>query len=47
MARQRQDIVYRPGGAAQASYERLYGLYRKLADGGGAVADVMRELRHL
>jgi L-ribulokinase len=44
MAPQRQDLVYRPAATAPAIYDRLYLLYRKLADG-GALADVMRELR--
>jgi L-ribulokinase len=45
MARQREDVVYRPDLRARREYNRLYPLYRKLADGGGAVASVMRELR--
>jgi L-ribulokinase len=45
MARQREDLMYRPDLDARREYERLYGLYRALADGGGAVARVMRELR--
>jgi len=45
MARQRQDVIYRPNGPAQARYERLYRLYRKLGVADGAVAEVMRELR--
>ena len=45
MARQRADLVYHPSDHARSSYERLYGLYRKLAASNGATADVMRELR--
>jgi L-ribulokinase len=45
MARQREDVVYRPDLWARREYNRLYLLYRRLADGGGAVASVMRELR--
>ena len=45
MARQREDVVYRPDLRARREYERLYGLYRRLGDGRGAVAAVMRELR--
>ncbi|MDB5321086.1 MAG: araB [Phycisphaerales bacterium] len=46
MARVREDLIYRPSGAARARYAELYGLYRELAaDGGGTVAAVMRRLR--
>jgi len=45
MARQREDAVYRPDLRARREYNRLYPLYRKLAEGDGAVASVMRELR--
>jgi L-ribulokinase len=45
MARQREDVVYRPDLRARREYERLYGLYRQLAEGQGALAGVMRELR--
>jgi L-ribulokinase len=45
MARQREDLVYRPDLKAKREYERLYGLYRKLADAQGIVAEVMRELK--
>jgi L-ribulokinase len=45
MARQREDVVYRPDLAAKREYERLYGLYRKLTDPTGPLAKVMRELR--
>jgi L-ribulokinase len=47
MARQRQDIVYRPTVLARATYDRLYRSYRELAAGDGAVAAVMRELRNV
>jgi L-ribulokinase len=47
MARQREDIKYRPDLAARKEYEKLYRLYRSLADGNGTVAAVMRQLREL
>ena len=45
MARQRSDLVYRPDPDAHAAYERIYSLYRSVADGNGALATAMRELR--
>jgi L-ribulokinase len=45
MAHQREDLVYRPDLVARKEYERLYGLYRRLGDPRGMVAEVMRELR--
>jgi L-ribulokinase len=45
MARQREDVKYRPDLVARRQYERLYLLYRSLADGTGTVASVMRQLR--
>jgi ribulose kinase len=46
MARVREDLIYRPSGAARVRYSELYGLYRELAaGGGGTVAAVMRRLR--
>ena len=45
MARQREDVVYRPDLRARRAYDGLYPLYRKLAEGSGPVAAVMRELR--
>ena len=47
MARQREDVVYRPGLRARREYDRVYKLYRTLAERDGAVARVMRELRAL
>jgi L-ribulokinase len=47
MARQREDVTYRPDLRARREYDRIYALYRKIADGSGAVANVMRELRAL
>jgi L-ribulokinase len=47
MARQREDLVYRPDLRARKAYARVYALYRKLATGDGVVANVMRELREL
>ena len=45
IARQREDLVYRPSLTNRRLYERIYPLYRTLADGNGAVASVMRSLR--
>ncbi len=45
MARQREDLVYRPDLSARKRYAELYPLYRKLAQPDGALADVMRQLR--
>jgi L-ribulokinase len=45
MARQRDDVIYRPDPGANKHYETLYPLYRSLTDGGGSVAQVMRQLR--
>lgn len=44
MARQREDLVYRPTKQGKKRYGELYPLYRKLAEPNGAVADVMRRL---
>ena len=45
MARQREDLVYRPDLCARRAYEQLYPLYRALAQSDGPVAQVMRRLR--
>jgi len=45
MARQREDLVYRPDLVARKSYAALYPIYRSLADGNGAVARAMRAMR--
>jgi len=45
MARQRQDLVYRPEGAASRKYQSLYADYKALADPDGTLARVMREVR--
>ena len=45
MARQREDVVYRPDLGARRAYDRIYPLYRTLAGGNGPVAEVMRGLR--
>jgi len=45
MARQREDVMYRPDLEARKKYAKLYPLYRELADGEGPVAGVMRTLR--
>jgi L-ribulokinase len=47
MARQREDILYRPDLRARKQYETLYPLYRSLADPNGTVATVMHKLRDL
>ncbi len=47
MAHQREDLVYRPDLHARKEYDRLYALYRKLADPSGPVTSVMRQLRSL
>jgi L-ribulokinase len=47
MARQRDDLIYRPDLAARKQYDRIYPLYRELTQAGGAVAQVMRGLREL
>jgi L-ribulokinase len=47
MARQREDVTYRPDLKARKDYERLYPIYRRLADGNGQLATAMRELRAL
>jgi len=45
MARQREDLVYRPDLAARRAYEKLYPMYRSLGECDGPVAKVMRQLR--
>ena len=47
MARQREDVLYRPDLAARKQYEQLYLLYRHLATGDGQLANTMRRLRGL
>ncbi|HEV7301750.1 MAG TPA: ribulokinase [Tepidisphaeraceae bacterium] len=47
MARQRQDLVYRPNAAAVAKYNDLYAMYRTIADPAGPVATTMRKLREI
>jgi L-ribulokinase len=47
MARQREDLAYRPDLDAKRAYERLYPLYRALADPAGPTATAMRELRRI
>ncbi|MCC7349437.1 MAG: ribulokinase [Phycisphaerales bacterium] len=47
MARQRNDLTYRPQADASRQYERMYRLYRKAGDGQGALAQVMRALRQM
>ena len=45
MAHQREDLVYRPDLHARKEYDRLYALYRTLANPAGPVTSVMRQLR--
>jgi L-ribulokinase len=45
IAREREDLSYRPEAAASARYEALYGLYRELAAADGALRGVMQKLR--
>jgi len=47
MARQRQDLIYRPRAEAQRQYEKLYIMYRSIGDCDGVVARTMRQLREL
>ncbi|HEX8521331.1 MAG TPA: ribulokinase [Tepidisphaeraceae bacterium] len=47
MARQREDLVYRPDLAAKKKYEEIYPLYRAVTEGSGVVAETMRRLREL
>lgn len=47
MARQRQDIVYRPRSDARATYEKLYAMYRSIGECEGVVAKTMRQLREV
>lgn len=45
MARQRSDLIYRPRPQTRQAYDRLYALYRSIAEPSGSVARAMRELR--
>jgi L-ribulokinase len=45
MARQRDDLTYRPRAESRAAYEKLYGLYRSVGACDGPLATAMRELR--
>ena len=47
MARQREDLVYRPHASSAAQYEKVYALYRSLAGDDSALKPVMRALRDL
>ncbi len=47
MARQRSEPVYRPRPDAQRQYDRVYALYRSVAECDGALAKAMRELRNM
>jgi L-ribulokinase len=47
MARQREDLLYRPDLRARKTYDELYKLYRTLADPAGPLATSMRLLREV
>ncbi len=47
MARQREDLLYRPDLQARKTYDELYKLYRTLADPTGPLAMTMRQLREI
>lgn len=47
MARQRDDLVYKPSTAAKKQYALLYDYYRQLAVADGQVARIMRALRNV
>ena len=47
MARQREDLAYRPDLHARKAYENIYPLYRTLCECEGPTAGVMRELRKM
>ncbi len=47
MARQREDLLYRPDLQARKTYDELYKLYRTLADPAGPLAISMRRLREI
>lgn len=47
MARQREDLVYRPDLQARKQYEKLYPVYRALTTSAGPLASAMRDLRDL
>ncbi len=45
MARQREDLLYRPDLKSRRAYDELYKLYRTLAEPNGPLASTMRKLR--
>src|SRR5688572_15663082 len=47
MARQREDMLYRPDLHARKAYDELYKLYRTLSDPAGPLATSMRRLREV
>jgi L-ribulokinase len=47
MARQREDLIYRPDLEARKAYDELYKLYRTLAEPEGQLASTMRKLRNV
>jgi L-ribulokinase len=47
MARQREDLLYRPDLQSRKAYDELYKVYRTLADPAGPLATSMRQLREI
>jgi L-ribulokinase len=47
MARQREDLAYRPDLRSRKAYDQIYPLYRSLCHCDGPTASVMRQLRGL
>jgi ribulose kinase len=45
MARQREDLLYRPDLPAKRAYAKLYAIYRSITPAEGSLAAAMRELR--
>ena len=43
MANTREDLIYRPDLSGRKRYAELYALYRSIAMGDGAVAELVRE----
>jgi hypothetical protein len=47
MARQREDLAYRPDLRHKKLYEKIYPLYRSVCECEGPTASVMRKLREI
>jgi L-ribulokinase len=47
MARQREDVLYRPDIHARKAYDELYKMYRALSEPNGQLASTMRQLRQI